>query len=193
MRIISGKYKGRILRFHLPANIRPSKDSTRQAIFDTLSNYIDFEGIRVLDLFSGTGLFGFEAISRGAAFCHFVDKNPSAVKFIHSSAKMLSINPKYFKVTFADAFAFLNTYESETKFDLIFSDPPYNRKYTEKLFAHSRLPKILTENTLILCEISRREIINIPDYFNLISKKSVGDTSIFLLSYLKQKEDCNGT
>lgn len=189
MRIISGKYKGRILRFHLPSNIRPSTDTTRQVIFDTISNYIDFDGIRVLDLFSGTGLLGFEAISRGAAFCHFVDKNPSAVNFIYSSAKMLSLNPKSIKVSFADAYAFLNTYEPGTKFDLIFSDPPYNRKYTEKLFAHSRLPEILTENTLILCEISHREIVKIPDYLNLISKKNIGDTSILLLSYLKQKEE----
>lgn len=189
MRIISGKYKGRILRFHLPANIRPSTDSTRQAIFDILSNYIDFEGIRVLDLFSGSGLLGFEAISRGATFCHFVDKSPSAVKFIYSSAKTLSINPKSFKVTFADAYAFLNTYEPETKFDLIFSDPPYNQKYTEKLFAHSRLTEMLTENALILCEISRREIIQVPEYFNLISKKNISDTSILLLSYLKLKKD----
>ncbi|MGQ9818384.1 MAG: RsmD family RNA methyltransferase [Candidatus Kapaibacteriales bacterium] len=186
MRIISGKFKGRILRFQIPANIRPSTDSTRQAVFDTLSNYTEFEGIRVLDLFSGTGMFGFEALSRGAGFCHFVDKNSSAIKLIHLSAKMLSINPTNFKVTLADAFAFLNTYEPDTKFDLTFSDPPYEKKYTEKLLTHPRLPEMLTEKSLLLCEISCRESIQIPAHFNLIMKKNIGDTSILLLSYFKK-------
>lgn len=188
MRIISGKYKGRTLRFHLAPNIRPSTDSTREALFNTLSNFIDFEGIRVLDLFSGTGLLGLESLSRGASFCHFVDKNITAIKIIDFTTKMLSINSKNFRITQADVFSFLNTFEPEIGFDLIFSDPPYNLKLTDKLFSHPRLLNILSENSLIVCETSIKETIQVPAKFHLLSKKIYGDTSILFLTYLKNGE-----
>lgn len=187
MRIISGRFKGRTVNLHLPGNIRPSTDSVREAIFNSLSNYTDFEGLRVLDLFSGSGLFGFESLSRGAVFCHFVDRSASAVKLINSTVKILNINAANYKITLADVFTFLNTYEPKAKFDLIFSDPPYHSNLSQKLFSHSRFANILATNAIIVSEIFRKEALQIPPSFELLSKKNYGDTSIFFLM-LKDQE-----
>lgn len=122
MRIIGGKLKG--LRFYPPSNlpVRPTTDMAKEALFNILNNQLDFEGIKVLDLFSGTGNISMEFASRSAAEVVSVDINMGCIKYLKEISKkhqMDNIMP--FK---ADVFKFLKE-ETET-FDLIFADPPYD-------------------------------------------------------------------
>ncbi len=139
MRIISGKYKGR--RIEPPKNItaRPTTDFAKESLFNLLQNRMDFEGSKVLDLFSGTGSISFECVSRGADEVVAVELAHVQQNFIIATSKMLGINNLH--VVRGDSFKYLNTHSSidaPLGFNLIFADPPYNH------------PNLITLPTLVL-------------------------------------------
>jgi 16S rRNA (guanine(966)-N(2))-methyltransferase RsmD len=122
MRIIGGRLKG--LRFNPPTNlpVRPTTDMAKEALFNILNNQIDFEGIKVLDLFSGTGNISMEFASRGAQEVFSVDINTGCIKYLKDLSKQHQITTIIpFK---ADVLKFLK--EDTQTFDLIFADPPYD-------------------------------------------------------------------
>jgi 16S rRNA (guanine(966)-N(2))-methyltransferase RsmD len=131
MRIIGGKLKG--LKLNPPANlpVRPTTDKAKEALFNILQNQVELEGIKVLDLFTGTGNMGFEFASRYAESVLCVDRSFHCVKYVADTAKQHQLdNIKTFK---ADVFKYL---EQETgQYDIIFADPPYDI---------SRIPEIAT-------------------------------------------------
>ena len=139
MRIIGGQLKGR--KINPPANlpVRPTTDLAKEALFNILYNRFDFEQIRVLDLFSGTGNITLEFASRGVPYIISVDRDLGCINFLTNTSKQLKF--ENIQVCKADVFKFL---ESETEtFDLIFADPPYDL---------SRIPeiaKIVFERNLV--------------------------------------------
>jgi len=120
MRIISGEFGSR--RIKIPGNlpIRPTTDQAKEGIFNIISNKVDLVGLKILDLFSGSGMVGLEFISRGAKVT-FVEKNVQCVKHISSTLNELNITSKIIK---QDVFKFLSNCNSN--FDIIFADPPYS-------------------------------------------------------------------
>ena len=122
MRIITGKYGRR--RFQVPTNIsaRPTTDMARENIFNVLENWVDFEGLTALDLFSGTGAISFEFLSRGCAKVTSVEKASTQYNFIRKVKQML--NEKNLIQVKGDAFKFIETCAEQ--FDIIFADPPYD-------------------------------------------------------------------
>lgn len=123
MRIISGKFKGR--RFHPPADkwpTRPTTDFAKEALFNILDNNFDFETIKVLDLFGGTGSHSYEFVSRGCQDVTYVDNFPACVKFVQKTTKELDIQD-FIKITFSDVFKFIE--RTTAAFDYIFAGPPY--------------------------------------------------------------------
>lgn len=121
MRIVAGKYKG--LVFQYPKNItaRPTTDRAKESLFNILENKIDLEGIKALDLFTGTGNITYELASRGAAEVLAVDMSIHSVRYVKEVAKKLKTD--VIKSIKSDAFSFVN--KCADKFDLIFADPPY--------------------------------------------------------------------
>lgn len=122
MRIIGGRLKG--LRINPPANlpVRPTTDLAKEALFNILYNQFDFEEIRVLDLFSGTGNISLEFASRGVPEVVSVDRDFGCFNYLKKISKELKLET--IKAYKADVFKFL---ELETEpFDLIFADPPYD-------------------------------------------------------------------
>ncbi|NEU08317.1 methyltransferase domain-containing protein [Flavihumibacter sp. R14] len=122
MRIIGGRLKG--LRINPPANlpVRPTTDLAKEALFNILYNQFDFEDIRVLDLFSGTGNISLEFASRGVPEVVAVDRDFGCFNYLKKISKELKVET--IKLYKADVFKFL---ELETEpFDLIFADPPYD-------------------------------------------------------------------
>jgi 16S rRNA (guanine966-N2)-methyltransferase len=122
MRIIGGKLKG--LRLNPPPNlpVRPTTDMAKEALFNILNNQYDFENLKVLDLFSGTGSLSLEFASRGAMEIVSVDKNTGCYNFLKNTAQqhgLTNIRPHK-----ADVFKFIEQ-ETDT-FDLIFADPPFD-------------------------------------------------------------------
>ena len=139
MRIISGEYKGR--RLHPPKTlpVRPTTDMAKEALFNLLSNHFDFDDIKVMDLFTGTGSISFEFASRGCNDVTSVDKNYRCLKFIKETSVLL--NTDAIKPLQRNVFHFLESLVD--CFDIIFADPPYDLPGIENL------PDLIFDNNLI--------------------------------------------
>ncbi|MDR0826524.1 MAG: 16S rRNA (guanine(966)-N(2))-methyltransferase RsmD [Desulfovibrio sp.] len=125
MRIISGQYKGRILKTTVGPGFRPAMGKVREALFSMLeARGLDWAGVRVLDLFAGSGSLGFEALSRGADYACFVESAPHAVRVIKANAALLGIGEERFEARLEDAGKALARSPAEG-FSLVFIDPPY--------------------------------------------------------------------
>jgi len=127
MRIIAGVAKGRNLA-SVEGATRPTSDRAREALFSSLiSEFGEFENLRFLDLFAGSGAVGFEALSRGATVVHAVEKDEAAIKTIRANHEIiLKAKPEgQFKLYAMSAQKFLAGFDSETGYDIIFMDPPY--------------------------------------------------------------------
>lgn len=118
MRVIAGKHRGRVLKEFKGREIRPTSDRAKEALFNILQ--FDIAGCAFLDLYSGTGGIGIEAISRGAEKVVFVDNSEESIKLLKENLKYLKEEAE---VVRSDAAAYIAC--SRTKFDLIFLDPPY--------------------------------------------------------------------
>ena len=122
MRIIGGTHKGRRITPPPRLPVRPTTDLAKESLFNILNNLIDFEDLRVLDLFAGTGNITFEFASRQAAVVDSVDINFKCLEFIRATAKELQFgNIRTFR---ADVFKFIKRPPAQP-YDLIFSDAPY--------------------------------------------------------------------
>lgn len=123
MRIIGGKFKGR--RFNPPADnwpTRPTTDYAKEGLFNILNNRLDFEEIKVLDLFGGTGSHSYEFISRGCTDVTYVDKFPGAIQFVRKTAAQLGIETAL-RIVPMDVFRFIE--HNAIQYDYIFAGPPY--------------------------------------------------------------------
>lgn len=123
MRIITGKFKGRNIPVPQTGLLRPTSDRAKEALFSVIDARTYFEGTRILDLFAGSGSLGFEAISRGAESCRFVDAEPDHIKHIEKLGRQLEIDDQIRTYTM-DVEMFLET--NPGGFDFIFADPPYD-------------------------------------------------------------------
>lgn len=167
MKITGGFLKGRILK--IPRGIRPAQSIVRKAIFDTIGNVYRK---KVLDIFAGSGSFGFEAISRGASFCVFIEENINCVKVIEENAKNLCVLDKI-KVYKMDFKKFLSL--NDEKFDIIFASPPY--KFILKKDSIEKIIHILKKDGVFILE-TRKEI-EFKDFKNFILKEAIyGQTKI---------------
>lgn len=150
MRIIAGKYGGKRLAAPKGMKTRPTTDRTRESLFNILQNRIEFEGIRVIDLFAGTGALGFEALSRGAEFGLFVEEANPARAAIRTNIENLSLlgNTKVFR---RDATR-LGPIGTMKPFDLAFLDPPYAKGLGKKAAKSLRDGNWLNENAILVLE-----------------------------------------
>jgi len=129
LRIIGGKYKGRIINPISGLKARPTTDFARESLFNILNNRVDFESISVLDLFSGTGSIGFEFASRGAEVVHIVERDTKHIAGIRQT--MLKIGFTNIKVIRIDVKAYIKT--CKFKYDIVFADPPYDLEWLNNL------------------------------------------------------------
>ena len=123
MRIIGGSARGRRLRAPQRASVRPTADRVREAVFDVLSHLGAVEDATVVDLFAGSGAFGIEALSRGAAAATFVDADRAAVAAVKANLETTGLSSAATRVVRADALAWCA--QVREPFDLAFVDPPY--------------------------------------------------------------------
>ncbi len=142
MRIIGGRLNRRLIKPPAGLPVRPTTDKAKEALFNILNQYIDFETVRVLDLFSGTGSIAYEFASRNATEVVAVDHNMRCVRFIKEVKKQL--NMENLTVLQADAFRLLKNIN--TSFDVIFCDPPYDMQGIEEI------PGLVFDNKLLLPE-----------------------------------------
>ena len=175
MRVISGKYKGRNIKGFDIDGTRPTMDRVKESIFSTIQNYID-DSV-VLDLFAGSGNLGIEAISNGAKECYFVDKNKIAKNVIQENINSLKIENGYvLNMDYKDA---LNNLKN-TKFDLIFLDPPYkDSTFIDDSVLFVTDNNMLNENGLIICEYEGNIKIDY-DYLEIYREKKYGSKKVVI-------------
>ena len=147
MRVITGTARGRRLGELQGMDTRPTTDQVKESIFNIVQ--FDIEGRRVLDLFGGTGQLGIEALSRGAAFCTFVDNRRDAARLIRDNLKVCELSDKA-KVVQGDSIGYLSTVTERVH--LVFLDPPYQTNLLENALKKIAEIDILTENGIIICE-----------------------------------------
>jgi 16S rRNA (guanine966-N2)-methyltransferase len=151
MRIIAGRYRGRVLRTVRDLSVRPATDRVKQTIFDILVNRMDLDGARVLDLFAGSGGLGIEALSRGASQVVFVEQNEHAASFIEQNLSMLDCLGRA-EIQCIDAMHFRA--RGDAPFDLVFADPPYAFPATRTIPAVVAAGRQVRENGFLVIEHS---------------------------------------
>lgn len=152
MRIISGKYRGKTIFAGKDFNSRPTTDFAKESLFNILANSIDFETIKVLDLFAGTGGIGFEFASRGSIQVDSVEINFRQYEFIRKIAKDLQFDG--FKAIKSDVMKYIE--KCPYKYDIIFADPPFDWEHTDKLPEAVFDAGIMAPDGIFILEHSRR-------------------------------------
>lgn len=167
MRIIAGKYRGRKLESFDVESTRPTLDRIKEPLFSILMPYLS--GAKVLDLFSGTGNLGIEAVSRGASFAWLNDINRQALKVIIGNVRLTGCE-NCVKITGKEYEKCLKQVCAEGhKFDVIFLDPPYAANYEQKVLNLIVEYDILNKDGIIVLESDKRKEIN-EDIQGLILK-----------------------
>jgi len=171
MRIIGGTLRG--LRLNPPKNlpVRPTTDLAKEALFNILLNQIEFEGIKVLDLFSGTGNISLEFASRGAAEVISVDRSIHCVNYLKDTSRQHKLDQV--KVYKEDVFKYLQL-ETE-QYDLVFADPPYD------LNKIPEIPKIVFERNILLpgalLIVEHQSMQNISQHPSFVEQRKYGHSS----------------
>ena len=147
MRVITGTARGRRLKELEGMETRPTTDRVKEGLFSVIQ--FEIEGRKVLDLFAGTGQLGIECLSRGAAFCDFVDSAPAAMKIVKDNAASCGLTDRaaFHQKDFA---AFLAG--AKGKYDLVFLDPPYASGNLERALEQIAAIDIVSGNGIIVCE-----------------------------------------
>jgi len=127
VRINAGEWRSRLIKFPDADGLRPTPERVRQTVFNWLGQ--ELTGQTCLDLFAGTGVMGFEALSRGATSVTLVEKSMPAYKALLENKQLLKAEKA--QILHQDAMTFLNA--NQQKFDLIFLDPPYNQQWLTKV------------------------------------------------------------
>jgi 16S rRNA (guanine(966)-N(2))-methyltransferase RsmD len=185
MRIISGKYKGRRIFPPKGLPVRPTTDMSKEALFNVLNNHFNFDSLKVLDLFAGTGNISFEFASRGSSPITSVDADFGCVKFIKQVASEYDFN---IAATKSDVFSFLE--KNKTTYDIIFADPPYglDQKTFEKIVLLVFEKELLNEDGMMIIEHSK--YTKLDHMINFSFQKSYGGSifSFFELNSDEQEE-----
>ncbi len=151
MRIIAGEHRGRAIVAPKRHSTRPTADRTRQALFNVLDHAPwapALNGARVIDLFAGSGALGLEALSRGAAFCRFVDHDASAVEAIHINIAALRLEARSNVVQGEAARGAV----AGDPFDLAFLDPPYGKTLDEQALVGLATSGLLSADAVVAVE-----------------------------------------
>lgn len=179
MRILTGSLRGRVLQFKAKVGLRPTADKVRKAIFDMLQG--ELEDKKVLDLFSGTGALGLEALSNGAAEVVFIESDKFQAREIRESLEKLGLDPRGC-VLQSDAFQAIDKISRDgAAFDFIFMDPPYEQGLALKALERLAAGGVVKKEGIVIAETRVSE--ELPENVgNLrrIKEKNYGDTRILI-------------
>ena len=183
MRIISGEYKGR--KIYLPKDklTRPLKDLVKESIFNILEHsnlfFFKMKKAKILDLFSGSGSFGLECVSRGAKHVTFIENYPAAISILNKNINQLNCSSK---TTIYEKDIFNTNLKILEKFDLIFIDPPFKSEKISDLILKIKNTNILNKSGIIILHRQNNNKDKFPNNFNIIKEKKYGKSKIFIIS-----------
>lgn len=175
LRIIGGEWRGRKLRFADGEGLRPTTDRVRETLFNWLQPII--AGSRCLDLFSGSGALGLEALSRGAAEVIFIDTNPKAIAALKENLALLKADNA--TVIRGDALAYLQ--RDARPFDVVFLDPPFRRDLLQPALQQLASGGWLAQGARIYIELeSELDDPQLPEGWELLRSKRAGQAAYHL-------------
>ena len=184
MRVVAGRFRGRTLTSPSHEGLRPTSDRVRESLFNILEHGVadfDLEGVRVIDLFAGTGALGIEAISRGAAYCLFVEENAEARGLIRQNVEALGLTGAT-RIFRRDATS-LGPAGTMAPFALAFVDPPYGKGLGEKALTSLAAGGWLSPGALVVWEERAKVPLVWPPGFNGFDVRTWGDTQIAFARY----------
>lgn len=182
MRIISGKYKGKVLKTFELNNVRPTLDRVKEAIFDSL--FMKVRQGTILDLFGGTGSMGLEALSRGARSVYICDSSFNSISLIKKNSARFDPKPEILEMDYIKALDLFS--RTGTQFDIIFLDPPYDSKYGEKSLELIEKYELLKLDGVIVYE---HDISDNFCYTGIYFEEDEKDYGRVKISYLTRRQD----
>lgn len=175
-RIIAGTYGGRRIQTPKGDGTRPTSDRVREALFSSLESELGgFAGLRVLDLFAGSGALGLESVSRGADFAQFVESDAKAAAVVKANIRELGANAA---VARTKAAAFVEA-PSAAEFDLVFVDPPYALSTDTVADLVRQLKEHGASEALFVVERATRDPFTWPDGVEGVRSKKYGETTLW--------------
>lgn len=184
MRIIAGRFRGKTLHTPRGSATRPTSDRVREALFNVLAHgtpQLDFETARVLDLFSGSGALGLEALSRGARYCLFIEDDASARGAIRRNVEALGLTGTT-KIWRRDA-AQLGPAGNLTAFDLVFCDPPYDEGLGMQALLNAANGGWLNPGAVVVLEERAVTQMTWPSGFAEIDNRRYGTTQVGMATF----------
>ena len=186
MRIIAGTFKGKKILEPLDKETRPLKDLTKESIFNIINHSnkfsINLEGSDILDLFSGTGSFGIECLSRKAKYVTFVENYKEILPILKKNLLNLkSINN--YKIIQKDILKNFNITSLKQNFDIVFLDPPYKEKDLNKLLSSITKIKLIKNDGIIIIHRHKKQKDKFPNSFKIIEEKIYGISKIIFGTY----------
>jgi 16S rRNA (guanine966-N2)-methyltransferase len=184
MRIVGGTLRGRPIVSPRHAGLRPTADRVRESLFNILAHGVEgfaLESARVIDLFAGTGALGLEAVSRGAAFCLFVDNEADARALIRTNIETFGLIgiTRIFRRDATD----LGPAGTMAPFNLAFLDPPYEKGLSEKALSALSEGGWLVPGAIIVLEERAGSAVSLPSGFTEIDRRTYGDTQILIARF----------
>ena len=181
MRVIGGSLKGKKLLIPLDKSTRPLRDIVRESIFNILYHSTkvskNLNNSKVLDLFSGTGSFGIECLSRGAQEVIFFENYSNSIKILKNNIFNLKLERKT-KVYESNAYNLKEANLKNEIFDIIFLDPPFKDKEISKLINQIKMLKMADINTLIIIHRNKNSLDNISKFLDVLDEKNYGLSKI---------------
>jgi len=181
LRIIAGKWRGRKLTFVESQGLRPTLDRVRETLFNWLQPVI--YNASCLDLYSGSGALGFEALSRGALEVTMVDNNRQVYQQLNHNLQLLNCENANTKCM--DAIDFLSkqstTRPADKKYQIVFLDPPFNQNLLDKCCQQLEQQQLFAEESYIYIEAEQNlKLTNIPENWQKIKEKKTGQLAYYL-------------
>lgn len=192
MRVISGSARGRQLLAPKNIRVRPTADRVKEALFSILVSRLgDFTGMRVLDIFAGTGNLGIEALSRGADFALFIDSHRDSAELVRKNLEQTKLADRGKVVVQEAAAAIKWLSRGEAPFHLVFLDPPYSEGHTQRLLELLSTSPLIDAGTTVVAEFAAKEDVPIR-YGRLVEseRRIYGDTALSFLTLSDRGESC---
>ena len=183
LKIIGGNWRGRTFSFPQALAIRPTPNRVRETLFNWLSPVI--RGANCLDLFSGSGALGFEALSRGAASVTFVDRDPAVLEHLKTTASLLKAENASFSCLEIPS----NTFPLIKPFNIVFLDPPFMKNLIGPCCEWLETQQLLANNAYIYIEAEKDlKLLSVPSGWEILKNKIAGQVGYHLFKiHLKQE------
>lgn len=186
MRIIAGRWRGRVITAPQGSDTRPTSDRVREAMFSSIVSRVgDIAGLRVLDLYAGSGALGMEALSRGASHVTFVEPDRRACSAIRKNLGSLGATSGEASVMQTTAERYAAGATGDGTVSLLFADPPYRidaarvTQVLEALVASGQLEP----GALVVYEHGARVTVTWPEGFAAVASRTYGDTAVSYAEY----------